>query len=165
MKRALIMRVGIILIAVLIIIGVILTLLLMCDRHRGKVFDIGLDKSISPIEFEGLKMVPGDSVEYRLAFTGRQAGAYDTQLDFTDADADGRLKNFVRVKILSADEEIYDELMADAIEGEPLRLRVDFKNDKNTELMLIYYMPLEVGNEAKLATSDFRLNITSTLDK
>ena len=158
------MRVGIIVIAVLILCGVILTLLLMNDRVRGNVFDIGLDGNISPIEFEGLKMVPGDSVEYKLAFKGRDAKEYNVNLDFTDVDPDGTLKNFVRIKILSGETEIYDELLADAMNGKTLDLKVNFKKAENTELKLVYYMPLEVGNEAKLATSDFRLSITSTIE-
>lgn len=158
------MRVGIIVIAVLILCGVILTLLLMNDRVRGNVFDIGLDGNISPIEFEGLKMVPGDSVEYKLAFKGRDAKEYNVNLNFADVDPDGTLKNFIRVKILSGETEIYDELLADAMNGKTLDLKVNFKKAENTELKLVYYMPLEVGNEAKLATSDFRLNITSTIE-
>ena len=164
MKREIIMRVGIIIIAVLILCGVVLTLLLMNDRVRGNVFDIGLDGNISPIEFEGLKMVPGDSVEYKLAFKGRDAKEYNVNLSFADVDPDGTLKNFIRVKILSGETELYDELLADAMDGKTLDLKVNFKKAENTELKLVYYMPLEVGNEAKLATSDFRLNITSTVE-
>ena len=164
MKREIIMRVGIIVIAVLILCGVILTLLLMNDRVRGNVFDIGLDGNISPIEFEGLKMVPGDSAEYKLAFKGRDAKEYNVNLNFADVDPDGTLKNFIRVKILSGETELYDELLADAMDGKTLDLKVNFKKAENTELKLVYYMPLEVGNEAKLATSDFRLNITSTIE-
>ena len=164
MKREILMRIGIILVAVLILCGVVLTLLLMRERGRGSVFDIGLDGNISPIEFEGLKMVPGDSVEYKLAFKGRDVKEYNVQLNFADADPDGTLKNFIRVKILSGETEIYDELLADAMAGRSLGLNVNFKKAENTELRLIYYMPLEVGNEAKLATSDFRLNIISTVE-
>ena len=165
MTREAIMRIGIIVIAVLILCGVILTLLLMNDNGKGNVFDIGLDGNISPIEFNRLKMVPGDSVEYKLAFKGRDAKEYNVKLSFADADPDGTLKNFIRVKILSGETELYDELMADAMDGRSLSLNVNFKKAENTELKLIYYMPLEVGNEAKLATADFRLNITSTMEK
>ncbi len=164
MKREIIMRVGIVVIAVLIICGVILTLLLMNEKVRGKVLDIGLDGEISPIEFGELKMVPGDSVEYKLAFTGRAAQKYKVNLNFADAAPDGTLKHFVRVKILSGETEIYDRLLADAMDGKDLNLIVNFKKEENTELKLVYYMPLEVGNEAKLATSDFRLNIISTVE-
>ena len=164
MKRETIMRVGIIVIAVLILCGVILTLLLWNENVRGNVFDIGLDGNISPIEFEGLKMVPGDSVEYKLAFKGRDAKEYNVSLDFADVDPDGTLKNFIRIKILSGETELYDELLADAMDGKSLGIKVNFKKAENTELKLVYYMPLEVGNEAKLATSDFRLNIISTIE-
>ena len=164
MKREILMRIGIILVAVLILCGVILTLLLMRERGIGGVLDIGLDGEISPIEFGGLKMVPGDKSEYKLAFTGKDAKEYNVNLNFTDADPDGNLKKFIRVKILSGETELYDELLADAMEGKTLNLRVNFSKSENTELKLVYYMPLEVGNEAKLATSDFRLNITSTVE-
>ena len=164
MKRDLIMQVGIIVIAVLIMCGVVLTLLMMNDDVRGDVLDIGLDGNISPIEFGGLKMVPGDSVEYKMCFTGKAAEEYNVNLSFTDADPDGTLKNFIRVKILSGQTAIYDELLVDAMNGDGINVNVNFKAKENTELKLIYYMPLEVGNEAKLATSDFRLNITSTME-
>ena len=164
MKREILMRIGIILVAVLILCGVVLTLLLMRERGRGGVFDIGLDGDISPINFNGLKMVPGDSAEYKLAFKGKEIKEYNVRLSFADADPDGTLKNFIRVKILSGETEIYDELLAEAMDGRSLSLNVNFKKAENTELKLVYYMPLEVGNEAKLATSDFRLNIISTIE-
>ena len=84
-------------------------------------------------------------------------------LSFTDKDPDGTLKNFVRVKILSGETELYDELLADAMKGEGTTVHVNFDKDENTELKLVYYMPLEVGNEAKLAASDFQLNIVSSV--
>jgi uncharacterized membrane protein len=158
------MQVGIIVIAVLIMCGVALTLMMMNDGVRDGVLDIGLDTKTAPIEFSGLKMVPGDSVEYDMSFTGRRAEAYNVNLSFTDADPDGTLKNFIRVKILSGQTVIYDELLVDAMNGDGINVNVTFKANENTELKLIYYMPLEVGNEAKLATSDFRLNITSTIE-
>ena len=163
MKRDLIMQIGIIVIAVLIMGGVVLTLLMMNDDVREGALDIGLDGKISPIEFDGLKMVPGDKVEYEMVFTGRRAEKYNVNLSFTDKDPDGTLKNFVRVKILSGETELYDELLADAMNGKGTTVHVNFDKDENTELKLVYYMPLEVGNEAKLAASDFRLNIVSSV--
>lgn len=163
--RQFIMRIGIIVTAVLIIIGVILTIWMLNDRNRQDVIDIGLDSTISPISFDKLKLMPGDSTEYTLAFKGKKTKVYDVRLDFEDVNEEGTLKNFIRIKIMSGETEIYDGLLAEAIEKEFDELRVDFKRGKNTTLKLIYYMPLEVGNEAKLATTDFRMHINATTNK
>ncbi len=69
-----------------------------------------------------------------MAFTGKDANEYNVNLNFTDADPDGNLKKFIRVKILSGETELYDELLTDAMEGKTLNLRVNFSKSENTEL-------------------------------
>jgi hypothetical protein len=165
MIRRIVMRSIIIAIAVLILIGVILSIWMLRAENQSKAFEVGLDTAISPIEFGAMKLVPGDSTEYDLAFKGRRTKVYDVKLDFIDADEDGTLKNFIRVKILSGEREIYDGLMAELIDTELDAIRINFRKNENTSLKIVYYMPLEVGNEAKLATADFKLQITSTVDK
>ena len=38
----------------------------------------------------------------------------------------------------------------------------DFRENKNTELKVIYYLPLDVGNEAKNAEAIFELQLTAS---
>ena len=67
------------------------------------------------------------------------------------------MKNYARVKIFANGEVVSDEQLADAFENEKIILPVDFDEGKNTELKIVYYLPLEVGNEAKKAEAFFEL--------
>ena len=66
------------------------------------------------------------------------------------------------MKIVSNGETVYDELLATAFEDEILVLPVDFNEGINTELKIVYYLPLEVGNEAKNAEAVFEVLLTAS---
>ena len=53
-------------------------------------------------------------------------------------------------------------MLATAFEGEGIDLHVDLTRAKHQELIITYYMPLEVGNEAQNAEAIFDLLITAT---
>ena len=72
------------------------------------------------------------------------------------------LKNFARVKIISNGETVHDELLASAFDSEDLKLTVNFAKKRNTELSIVYYLPIEVGNEAKNAEADFEIHLTAS---
>ena len=84
------------------------------------------------------------------------------KLDFVDTDEEKTLKKYARVKIVADGEVISDELLADAFEKEKIVLPVDFDDKKNTELKIVYYLPLDVGNEAKNAEAVFELLLTAS---
>ena len=63
---------------------------------------------------------------------------------------------------MADDEAVCDELLADVIANDDLVLPVDFKENKNTKLKVVYYLPLEVGNDAKNAEALFELRLTAT---
>ena len=46
-----------------------------------------------------------------------------------------------------------------AFDREEIVLPIDFSEKINTELTIIYYLPVEVGTEAKNAAADFDLKI------
>ena len=66
------------------------------------------------------------------------------------------------MKIVANGEVISDELLADAFEKEKIVLPVDFDEGENTELKIVYYLPLDVGNEAKNAEAVFELLLTAS---
>ena len=49
-------------------------------------------------------------------------------------------------------------------EDEKITLSVDFAAEKNAELKIVYYLPLDVGNEAKNAEGMFELQFTASAD-
>ena len=112
------------------------------------------------VEFKDFELVPGASCEYTVKFNGERARQYDVTLDFVEKE-DKTLKKFAYVKIISGDEIIYDRLLADAFEDDVLEISVDFDNNENTELKIVYYLPIEVGNEAKNAEAVFELQFVT----
>ena len=174
MKKGQLMRLMLISTSALIIVGVII---LNALRGRDNTRDVvGVDlkngeAQIVEVEdldgtktmtFENLSLVPGDSCECVIKLTADASEKYDLKLDFVDLDAEKTLKDFVRVKIEAGSETVYDGLLASAIQKEDMTVSVDSKSKKNTELKLTYYMPLEVGNEAKNAEADFELKLTAS---
>ncbi len=153
-----VMRFGIIAICLLILIGVILLLWLRGTEEESNVIRVDLDGKTEPLRFERLAMIPGDSCEYTLTLDSDRVKQLDVRLDFVELE-EKTLKDFARVKLLSGETVLFDELLRDAIEGELPTLPVNFSTGENTVLKVVYYLPLEVGNEAKRAEASFELRI------
>ena len=148
--------------SVLIIIGVALMTWLLTTEEESSVIKISIDVGEStPVKFEALSLVPGDECEYGVKLEGGNANKFDLKLDFIET-GDGTLKNYARVKIVVKGNAVYDELLADALDNENISLSVDLKEDKNTEFQVVYYLPLDVGNEAKNAEAKFGLMLTAS---
>ena len=157
MFRNKLMRIILIVGSVLIIVGVTLMTWMLVTEDDRNVIKVSLDAGDrQPIEFEALHLVPGESCEYGIRILKRSTDTLDLTLDFVEND-DGALKNYARVKILAQESVIYDDLLVNALDNESILLSVDFKEKKNTELQILYYLPMEVGNEAKNTESEFSL--------
>ena len=163
MIKSVALRVALIVICVLILIGVTILMWMMLTEDERNNIEVYLsDGKTQAIQFDDLDLVPGDSCEYEIVLKSEFAKKYDLILDFADLAEEGTLKNFVRVKIMADDESVCDELLADVIANDDLVLPVDFKENKNTKLKVVYYLPLEVGNDAKNAEALFELRLTAT---
>jgi hypothetical protein len=160
MNNQMIKNICILALSVLIIIGVILMLSAAFSGGEDNVIQIELDKdSLPPLEFSDLHLIPGGSCEYVIKFSGRASGKYSLDLKLVKT-KDGTLGDFARVKLLSHGEELYDKLLSEAFDGEAIELEVDLKNHINSELQVVYYLPSDVGNEAKGAEAFFELLVS-----
>ena len=149
-------------ISVLIIVGVALLIwTLATDDDRNNIEVSLFDEETETIKFESLCLLPGDSCEYTVRLKSDNTKKYELKLDFTETE-ERTLKNYARVRIIAHDEIVYDELLKEAFEDEGIILHVNFKENKNTELKFIYYLPTHVGNEAKNAEAIFELQLTAT---
>lgn len=158
MPKSKIMRIILVAGSLLIIVGVSLMGWMLATEDERGVINVKLeDDKTELLAFENLTLVPGEECEYVIKLEKAGVNKYDLVLDFVDTDEEKTLKNFARVKIISDDEVICDELLADAFENEKIVLPVDFDEGKNTELKIVYYLPLDVGNEAKKAEALFEL--------
>ena len=86
---------------------------------------------------------------------------YDLSLDFIETE-EKTLKHFARVQIVANGDVVCDELLATVFEDEDIILPIDFTEDnKSIELKIVYYLPIEIGNEAKNAEAVFELLLTA----
>ena len=162
MNKKVLIRIVLALGSVLIIVGVSLMGWILATEEERNVIKVDLDDGkTEAIEFESLSLVPGEECEYTVKLKKSGADKYDLSLDFVETE-EKTLKDHARVKIMSGDEVICDELLADIFENEDIILPVDFDEGKNTELKIVYYLPLEVGNEAKNAEAKFELLLTAS---
>ena len=148
--------------SILIITGVAIMIWSGSEANDRNVLKLSLQTGESQsVEFENLHLIPGESCEYTVRLKKGDTSKYDLELDFVEGE-EKTLKNFAYVKILSGNEILYDELLAEAFESEKIVIPVDFGKDKHTEFDIIYYLPIDVGNEAKNAEAIFELELTAT---
>jgi hypothetical protein len=119
------------------------------------------DGKTEVIRFDSLSLLPGDSCEYTVKLKRDNFSKYELSLNFVDDDPQKTLKDYVHVKIITGKKVIYDDLLATAFEDGNIVLPVDFTKKQNTELKIVYYLPLEVGNEAKNAEALFKIQLTA----
>ena len=161
MTKKIIARILLVTSSILTLIGVGLMWSSIATSEEANEITVHVEDSfMESVEFKDLVLIPGESCEYTIKLKGEAAKQYDISLDFVETE-EKTLKNFAYVKIISADEVICDMLLADAFEDDSLVLPVDFSETKNTELTIIYYLPENVGNEAKNAEALFELHLSA----
>ena len=161
MNRIKIIRSVMVILSAMLLIGVGMTGWMLGTRDDREAVRIDLDGQIDPIGFENLCLIPGESCSYTFRMKGDVAKEYDVHLRFEETE-EKTLKNFAYVRIETNGQVLCDELMATAFEGEGIELHVDLSQVKQQDLIITYYMPLEVGNEAQNAEAIFDLLITAT---
>ena len=146
----------------LIIVGALLMWWMLATEDDRTVIKVQLDEGqTQSVKFEDLSLTPGESCEYTIDLKKASADNYDLKLDFVETE-EKTLKNFAFVKIIVNDEVVCDELLATVFENEEIVIPVDFSESKSTELKIVYYLPIEVGNEAKNEEAFFDLILTAS---
>ena len=162
MPKSNLMRIILIVGSIFIIVGVSLMTWMLTTEDERNVIKVSVDEGKSEtVKFDALSLVPGDECEYTVKLKKGGADKFDMKFDFVET-VDGVLKDYARVKIIVQDTVVYDDLLANTFENENIVLPVDFGVDKNTEFKILYYLPLEVGNEAKNAEALFELILTAS---
>ena len=165
MPKSILMRILLIAGSAMIIVGVSLMGWMMATEEEQNVIRVELDEGdTETVGFEALALVPGESCEYTVLLKKESTAKFDLRLQLSETEAGraGTLKNFARVKILSGETVLYDELLLDAFTDEAILVPVDFDQNQNTELKLVYYLPIGIGNEAKNAEAEFELLLTAS---
>ena len=160
MVKSRFMRIVLIVASILIIVGIALMAWVMWFADRDVIVVKLKDDEAQSIPFEGFGLVPGESCEYALELRHDAAGTCEVRLQFVEHE-EKALREFAYIKIVSRDRVLCDERMADLFEGDGIVIPVDFDTGANTELKIVYYLPIEVGNEAKGAEAVFELVLTA----
>lgn len=161
MKRIERMRIMLIGISVMILTCVALWVWVQNAKSQENVIHVHLrEDTVQIVEFDHLTLIPGESCNYTVSVSSTKGKAYDLMLQFVETE-EKTLKNFAYVRIESGGEIVYEQLLKDAFRDDALVLPVDFSENRNVELDVTYYMPVEVGNEAENAEAIFELRIAA----
>ncbi len=165
MFRSNLMRVLLIIGSVLIMTGVALNGWIRATEDERNVINVQIDENkTQSVEFQNLRLVPGEQCEYKILLSKAGTKTYDLKLNFVEKEVVEvkELKNYVRVKILADGQEVCDEILATLFENDEIILPIESSKEKRTELTIVYYLPIEVGNEAKNAHASFELLLTAS---
>ena len=157
MQRAKLMRIILIAGSALILAGVALMGWMMKTEEERSVIRVALEEGDErTVSFEHLGLVPGEKCEYVIELEQKEAEEFILTMDFDEETNGGALKRFAHARILYDGEVVRDELLATLLE-ENTEIPITFGEEKWVELKIVYYLPLEVGNEAKNAEARFEL--------
>lgn len=152
--------------AVMIVIGVALVFWAMWNEKEVNVISVQLsDGASAPVEFNDLCLLPGESTEYTICFSSYSSKKYQVKLDFLEDDDKkeyNTLKHYVKVRIEVGEKVVCDNILKDVIDGKVIDFPVDVGSGMNTKVKVTYYLPDDVGNEAKGAKADFKLHINAS---
>ena len=162
MKKHSFMRWILLIGSIMILIGVALMcwMLMTADERTVIKVDLDLDET-QELYFKEFCLIPGEEVAYTIKLNSNKGSKYDLHLDFVE-EGDHTLKKYARLKIESAGEVVYDELLADAFQAPDVVFPISFKESSKNEFTIVYYLPIDIGNEAENAQAAFHLLITAT---
>lgn len=154
---------NIMIVAMVVITAMSIMLILYLDNaHKTfegdiEVNEFGVTETVIPVR--DLTLTPGDIKDYEVNVFCRATGSYHVTVDFLES-RDGKMKHFVNVRILAADEQIYEGTLKELIDEKPTVI-FDAVLDESepTVLTFIYEMPVEIGNEAQGTFSDFDIHV------
>ena len=140
----------------------IMLLFFLMDADRSFEGDItvneyGVTETVIPIR--DLTLTPGVQKDYDVNVFCKATGSYHVTIDYEEK-VNGGMKYFVNVRILADGEQIYQGPLTELIDNElTLIFDAELDDKRPTILTFIYEMPVETGNEAQGAFSDFDITV------
>ena len=145
----------------LILIGGGLTAFIFDSQYRYDNILVEVEDGMNEtVEFEHLSLIPGEEAVYTVSFSSRLTEKYILYLDFSE-ETDQGLKNYVHLKIEVGGEVLSDKLLSEYLFDDPMELELELMKKERTPVKFIYYLPIEVGNEAQCTEAIFKLQITA----
>ena len=147
--------------SVLILIACGLSTYFLANTDRRDVIEVELKgDNESFIAFDVLSLFPGDEVSYKVSIGHKEVKDGTITVNFSE-EGEGALNEFLNVRIVSEGETLSDMPLTDLLtKSDGLVFAVKSKRDLDLEV--IYYLPLDVGNDAMGASSGFMLSIKAS---
>ena len=149
--------------SVLILIGIGLMAYFMFNPTKGtEMIRLDLEHDVRKIvDFTDLTLVPGEESKYSLILTSAYEDDYDISLHFSETE-DRLLKEYAYVRIECGDEVLCDKRLSEVLDGDPIAFKHRLSSETDCEVVVSYYLPIEIGNEAEGTAAEFSLMIVAT---
>lgn len=129
------------------------------DRNIIKI-DIA-EEGTKVVTFDDFSILPGAESEYTFMFNEVDVTGYDVSMQFK-TEADYSSYNFIHVRIIVDGEVLHDKPLNEMFALETVFLYIKPHIKRDVEAKVVYYVPLDVGNEAENAQLSFDVVVTAT---
>lgn len=133
-------------------------------RKRSTDWEMIVDGTTSQEQllFNGFMVVPGGSDDYTLKVTPVASVYADLIIDFEEMEnsVNTPLKDLARVSISIKGEQVVDKLFSELFEGDPYKTVIKVVERVPFTVDFRFYLPEDVGNEAKNTSIDFYIDVT-----
>lgn len=162
MKRTL-SRLLTITIALLTLVGVAFGIVLIKshgDFKKNADIIVSEDETIKVKDFDVslTGFYPGKSQEYGISLVCKAEGGYKITLSFKKT-GDGTLENYIDTEVSVGGESKETNLLKNYLEGEEVFFSEDLDSKEPLIINVKYTMPLDVGDEAQNAVTNFDLTV------
>ena len=149
----------------MILLGVALMIWMLLAKRNGdnikvkvEVEEINVPKRV---DINDYILVPGYENEYTLTVTADRPGDYDLTFSFVEkGNEDNTLKENLYILIEYDGEIICDDKLSELYDQQ-FYLDIELKRWRGKDIRVVYYVPIEVGNEIQGQVVDFDLYITA----
>ena len=149
----------------MILLGVALMIWMLLAKRNGdnikvkvEIEEINVPKRV---DINDYILVPGYENEYTLTVTADRPGDYDLTFSFVEkGNEDNILKENLYILIEYDGEIICDDKLSELYDQQ-FYLDIELKRWRGKDIRVVYYVPIEVGNEIQGQVVDFDLYITA----
>ncbi len=148
--------------SVLILVGVIMIYFLLNSQREQDMICIELaEEKCKTVSFEAPCLIPGSSSEYKISLLGKIEDDYRVTLGFSE-EAALLLGQYACIRIETEEGVLCDAPLASVLDRSDLFFDCHLTRGEGYHIKIIYYMPVEVGNEAQKTEADFILTFTAS---
>jgi hypothetical protein len=146
---------------VLILLGLGLSAYFVASSDRNDVVCVELGEGEKEvIAFDSLSLLPGEEEAYKISLRTSVVGVGTVSLDFAEEGSEeGRLKDYLYVRLIVDGETLCDDLLSNVLSRDAIAVECELSEETPFDFLVVYYLPVETGNEVQGATAAFTLSV------